>query len=87
MTNDARRPFRSSGIGRPTGFVAVAKFFADNSYPVIDPCTLIGRDPERYLLHSDGIHLSPEGHRLFGEAAVGMMVQLLTKNRQTTNGR
>lgn len=66
---------------------AAAKFFADNGYPVIDLCTLIGRDPERYLLHNDGIHLSPEGHRLFGEAAIDMMVKLLSENRQTTNGR
>ena len=66
---------------------AAAKFFADNGYPVIDLCTLIGRDPERYLLHNDGIHLSPEGHRLFGEAAIDMMVKLLTENHQTTNGR
>ena len=66
---------------------AAAKFFADNGYPVIDLCTLIGRDPERYLLRSDGIHLSPEGHRLFGNAAFELMAKLLTENRQTANGR
>ena len=54
---------------------------------MIDLCSLIGRDPERYLLHSDGIHLSPEGHRLFGEAAFDRMAELLVKNHQETNGR
>ncbi len=66
---------------------AARKFFADNSYPVIDLCTLIGGDPERHILHSDGIHLSPEGHRRFGEAAFRLMAELLIKNRQNTNGR
>ena len=66
---------------------AAAKFFAENDYPVIDLCSLIGSDPERYILHSDGIHLSPEGHRLFGDAAFRMMADLLEKNHPTTNGR
>ena len=66
---------------------AIAQFFAENRYPVIDLFSLIGRDPERYLLRSDGIHLSPEGHRLFGEAAFRMMEELLIKNHQTGNGR
>ena len=66
---------------------AAAKFFSDNGYPVIDLYSLIGRDPERYLLHCDGIHLSPEGHRLFGDAAFEMMAELLVKNHQDTNGR
>lgn len=66
---------------------AIGKFFSENNYPVIDLFSLIGRDPERYLLHCDGIHLSPEGHELFGEAAFRMMEDLLIKNAQTTNGR
>lgn len=66
---------------------AAAQFFAAHDYPTIDLCTLIGRDPERYLLHSDGIHMSMEGHRLFGEAAFELMADLMVKNRQNTNGR
>ena len=63
------------------------KFFADNGYPIIDLFALIDRAPERYILHDDGIHLSPEGHRLFGEAAFETISELLVENRQNTNGR
>ncbi len=66
---------------------AARKFFADHNYPVIDLQTLIARDPERYIQHCDGVHLSPEGHKLFGDAAFRMMADLLIRNRQTTNGR
>ena len=66
---------------------AARKFFADHGYPVIDLFSLIGRDPERYILHGDGIHLSPEGHRLFGEAAFDTLSAMLIANRHDTNGR
>ena len=66
---------------------AITKFFAEHQYPVIDLHAKIAHDPERYLLHCDGIHLSPEGHRLFGNAAFDTMAELLIQNRQDTNGR
>lgn len=55
------------------------EFFRDvirrNRWPSIDLYKLFQNDPERYVLTSDGIHLSPEGHALFGEE----MFRLLEK--------
>ena len=66
---------------------AAAKFFADNGYPVIDLAALFREEPERYILHEDGVHLSPEGHRRFAEAAFDLMAGLLAENGETGNGR
>ncbi|OQA84005.1 MAG: GDSL-like Lipase/Acylhydrolase [Lentisphaerae bacterium ADurb.Bin242] len=55
------------------------EFFRDvirrNHWPSLDLSKLFQNDPERYILASDGIHLSPEGHALFGKE----MCRLLEK--------
>ncbi len=55
------------------------EFFRDairkNHWPSLDLYKLFQNYPERYILTSDGIHLSPEGHALFGEE----MFRLLEK--------
>lgn len=54
-------------------------FFRDvirqNHWPSLDLYKIFQDNPERYILTSDGIHLSPEGHSLFGEE----MFRLLEK--------
>jgi lysophospholipase L1-like esterase len=46
-----------------------------NQWASLDICSLFEKDPERYVLMTDGIHLSPEGHALFGKE----MIRLLEK--------
>jgi lysophospholipase L1-like esterase len=41
--------------------------------------------PERYICN-DGIHLSPEGHKLFAELLFEVLEQQLIRNGHDSNG-
>ncbi len=40
-------------------------FFRERNIPFLDLTAVMGSEPEKYVLTSDGIHLTPEGHRRF----------------------
>ena len=61
-------------------------FYRTNNYPIVDLANLMSGDPARYICN-DGIHLNPEGHKLFADALFETLEQLLIKNGHDTNGR
>ena len=61
-------------------------FYMVNDYPVVDLAKLMSKDPACYIC-GDGIHLSPEGHKLFADALFEVLEQLLIRNSHDTNGK
>lgn len=61
-------------------------FYQKYNYPVVDLAKLMSAEPCRYVCE-DGIHLTPDGHRLFADALFALMETLLIRNGHDTNGR
>lgn len=61
--------------------IASRLFFEKYGYPYLDLYELIQADPEKYLLHEDGVHLSPAGHRLFAEKLYELLIPVIIKNK------
>lgn len=61
-------------------------FYRKYNYPVVDLAKLMSENPCRYVCE-DGIHLTPEGHRLFAEVLFETMETLVIRNGHDTNGR
>lgn len=61
-------------------------FYSEHDYPVVDLAKLMSEDPACYICN-DGIHLSPEGHKLFADALFDVLEQLLIRNGHDTNGK
>lgn len=55
-------------------------FYAKYKYPVIDLAKLMAHDPSEFVLETDGIHLSPSGHRLFADAAFELLEKIFEKD-------
>ena len=53
------------------------QFFRQKNMPFLDLSVLMATDTEKYILSSDGIHLTPEGHRLFGIEMSRMLKDIL----------
>lgn len=62
-------------------------YFAGIGCPVVDLGKVMRSDPEKYILTSDGIHLSPAGHRLFADLLFEVLEKEIISNGQDTNGR
>lgn len=60
-------------------------FFRDvihqNHWPSLDLYKMFQDDPERYILTTDGIHLSPDGHALFGKKMFQLLETELIKRK------
>ena len=52
-------------------------FFIERNIPFLDLTAVMGSEPEKYVLTSDGIHLTPEGHRLFATEMCLMLEDIL----------
>lgn len=61
-------------------------FYRQNGYPVVDLAKLMAADPWRYVCNDDGIHLTPEGHKLFADSLFEIFEGLLVRNGQDSNG-
>ena len=61
-------------------------FYRKYEYPTVDLAQLMSADPERYVC-GDGIHLTPDGHRLFAEALSSVLAEEMIRNGDDTNGR
>ena len=53
-------------------------FFRERGIPFVDLTAAMGDEPESYILPSDGIHLTPAGHRLFADEMCKMLEGILT---------
>ena len=56
-------------------------FLREHRWPSIDLYHLFAPDPGKYILHEDGIHLSPAGHALFAEEMFGKLAPLVEARR------
>ncbi len=52
-------------------------FFRERNIPFVDLTAAMGAETEKYVLSSDGIHLTPEGHRLFAAEMCSMLEEIL----------
>lgn len=57
-----------------------------NRWPFLDLYELFRNDPERYILTSDGIHLSPEGHLLFGREMCRLLEKEIAGSKMESEG-
>ncbi len=57
------------------------RFFRSKSAPFLDLSVLMADDPEKYVLKSDGVHLTPEGHRLFGTEMCLLLKNILAADK------
>ncbi len=55
-------------------------FLRKRQWPVLDLYDLLKSDPEKYIRHCDGVHLSPEGHRCFAHAVALLLKTLIEEN-------
>ena len=53
------------------------RIFRAHGCPFLDLSKLMADEPEKYILTADGIHLSPDGHRLFATAMTGLVQPLI----------
>lgn len=61
-------------------------FYRKYDYPVVDLAKNMASDPTFYIC-DDGIHLSPEGHKLFAEMLFETLVKLLIRDNPDENGQ
>ena len=52
-------------------------FFRERGMPFVDLKAVMEGEVEKYILSSDGIHLSPEGHRLFANEMCSLLHDIL----------
>ena len=52
-------------------------FLRARGWPFLDLNALFKEAPERYILRTDGIHLTPAAHRLFGEAMADLLAPMV----------
>ena len=57
------------------------RFFRGKSCPFLDLSVVMADEPEKYMLSSDGIHLTPEGHRLFASEMCRLLKDVLTDDQ------
>ena len=57
------------------------RFFRSKSAPFLDLSVVMADEPEKYMLSSDGIHLTPEGHRLFASEICRLLKDILTNEQ------
>ena len=55
------------------------RVFREHECPYLDLSRLMADNPERYILKTDGIHLSPDGHRLFANAMAEVLIPLFAE--------
>jgi lysophospholipase L1-like esterase len=56
-------------------------FIKANDWFMLDLYKLFEHDPKKYILHTDGVHLSPEGHKLFALKMFELMERII-QNRE-----
>ncbi len=55
-------------------------FFRERSIPFLDLTAVMGDETEKYVLSSDGIHLTPGGHRLFASEMCKLLEGILRED-------
>ena len=53
------------------------RFIREHHWPSLDLAQLFASDPGQYILHEDGIHLAPAGHRLFADKMFELLEPLI----------
>ena len=61
-------------------------FYRKYRYPVVDLAELMSDDPYRYIC-DDGIHLTPDGHRLFADSLFKTLEPLLIRDGYDTGAK
>ena len=52
-------------------------FYARHDWPYLDLYALMSNEPEKYVLHEDGIHMNKKGHELFAQKMFELLKGLL----------
>ena len=55
-------------------------FFREHGMPYLDLSAVMGAETEKYVLSSDGIHFTPEGHSLFAKEMCRLLHDILAED-------